>query len=211
MSTEAVVIGIGNVLRGDDGIGPVVAAAVADRDLPGVRVVVAAADPSDLLDLWAGVALAVVVDAVRADSAAAGEILLFDGGTGWPAGTAGSSHALDIADAVRLGAALDRTPARVLVIGVVAASFGYGAALSAPVADAVPVVVHTVLAALGRCPGRSTGAMLEEPERDTEEVSPSGPEASRWHSGETAVSSSGRTGGCRRRTACGCRWTGRRT
>lgn len=149
MSTgETVVIGVGNALRGDDGIGPAVAAALARRDLPGVRVVHAAADPADLLDLWAGAALAVVVDAVRGDPGAAGEILLLGGGDGWPGGAPASSHALGVADALRLGAALDRLPDRLIMIGVVAASFEPGTALSEPVADALQVAVQMVLAAL---------------------------------------------------------------
>jgi len=153
MSTgETVVIGVGNALRGDDGIGPAVAAALARQDLPGVRIVDSPADPADLLDLWAGAALAIVVDAVRGDPGAAGEILLLGDGGGWFSGAPGSSHALGVADAVRLGAELDLLPDRLIMIGVVAAGFELGTALSEPVAGALPYAVCTVLAALG-CTG----------------------------------------------------------
>ena len=49
-----VVIGIGNDHRRDDGIGPAVAAAVAARGLPGVRVHRCAAEPTAILDAWDG-------------------------------------------------------------------------------------------------------------------------------------------------------------
>ena len=62
--TRAVVVGIGNPHRRDDGVGPAVAARVAARRLPGVRVIDCAAEPAALLEAWAGAPLAVLVDAV---------------------------------------------------------------------------------------------------------------------------------------------------
>ena len=61
---RAVVIGIGNQLRRDDGIGPAVAAHIQRREIPGIRVVITHGEPMGLLDAWAGVRLAVVIDAV---------------------------------------------------------------------------------------------------------------------------------------------------
>lgn len=59
-----VVAGIGSEYRRDDGAGPAVAAQVADL-VGGVTDLGTIADPLDLLGLWDGADLAVVVDAVR--------------------------------------------------------------------------------------------------------------------------------------------------
>ena len=59
----ALVVGIGNPLRGDDGVGPAVAALLRARAHPGVQVAEVHADPIALLDLWAGRRRVVLVDA----------------------------------------------------------------------------------------------------------------------------------------------------
>ena len=51
----AVVIGVGNEYRRDDGIGPALVAALADHWLPGVRLVVSDGEPARLMDDWAAV------------------------------------------------------------------------------------------------------------------------------------------------------------
>jgi hydrogenase maturation protease len=63
------VIGYGNTLRGDDGVGPAVAVAVAAKQLPGVRVVTMAQLTPELAEPMARARAAVFIDA-RLDSAA---------------------------------------------------------------------------------------------------------------------------------------------
>jgi hydrogenase maturation protease len=139
----AVVIGLGNPLCGDDGIGPAVVAALPE--LPGVRLVRRIADPADLIDAWADAEPAVVVDAVRG-SFPPGQVVRFTGEDGWPGGAGRGGHTLDVAAAVRLGEALGKSPHRLVVIGVAGVDFLPGHELSAPVAEAVPAAVRTVLA-----------------------------------------------------------------
>lgn len=148
---HAVLVGVGNRFRRDDGVGPAVAEACAARELPGVRVCAELADPTELLELWAGAPLAVLVDAV-VSGAAAGTVTrravdeLQDA-------AAVSSHGMDIASMVRLGRALDRLPAELVVITVEAADTGHGAGLTPAVAAAVPDAVGAVLALLGEVAG----------------------------------------------------------
>jgi hydrogenase maturation protease len=59
----AVVIGYGNVLRGDDEAGPRAAEAVAELALPGVRCVAVAQLVPELAELLAGASMAVFIDA----------------------------------------------------------------------------------------------------------------------------------------------------
>jgi hydrogenase maturation protease len=63
MPDDVLVIGYGNTLRGDDGIGPAVAEAVAGLGLPGVRILVVHQLTPELAAVLADVRLAVFVDA----------------------------------------------------------------------------------------------------------------------------------------------------
>ena len=62
MSFDVLVIGYGNTLRGDDGIGPAVAEDVAALGLPGVRVIVAHQLTPELAAEMTGVRHVVFVD-----------------------------------------------------------------------------------------------------------------------------------------------------
>jgi len=145
-----VVIGVGNEFRRDDGAGPAVVAGLRDLAPPGVRLVVTDGEPTRLIEAWAGAALAVVVDAVRADPPRPGTVHRFvvdrpGAGTGRPA----SSHGLGLDDAISLAMALDRMPGRLIVHAVEAADLTQGPGLSPPVAAAVGVVARAVLDDLG--------------------------------------------------------------
>jgi hydrogenase maturation protease len=154
-----VVIGVGNEFRRDDGAGPAVVARLRELDLGdldlGVRLVVTDGEPARLVEAWTGAALAVVVDAVRAQPSATGPprpgrvhrfVLDRPGaGTGRPA----SSHGLGLDDAVGLAVALDRMPGRLIVHAIEAADLSQGPGLSPPVAAAVGTVVSAILADLG--------------------------------------------------------------
>ncbi len=148
-AAESVVIGIGNELRRDDGVGPAVARAVADRGLPGVRVLDCAAEPTAILDAWTGTRLAVLVDAVAGGRPGRiGSHRLADIAEPRPV----SSHDLSLTQTWHLGRALGRAPAEVVVVTVDVADTGHGVGLTAAVAAAVPaasaLVEAVVLGAL---------------------------------------------------------------
>src|SRR4051812_10829828 len=60
---DAVVVGLGNRYRRDDGVGVAAAAELKRLALPGVRVVTGIVDPMGLLEAWSGATLAVLIDA----------------------------------------------------------------------------------------------------------------------------------------------------
>jgi len=68
----AVVIGIGNEFRRDDGAGPAVIARLRAAGAP-ARLVVSDGEPASLVEEWSAASLAIVVDAVRPDPAAAAD------------------------------------------------------------------------------------------------------------------------------------------
>lgn len=147
---RAAVIGIGNRFRSDDAIGPVVAARLEALQLPDLLVSVCDGEPAGLLDTWAGLDLAVIIDAVQCEPASPGRIwhTTIDALRGITGTT--SSHAMGIPEAWRLGQALGQVPAELVVIAVEAESLDLGDGLSEPVTAAAPEVVRAVLTELAR-------------------------------------------------------------
>jgi hydrogenase maturation protease len=141
-----VVIGVGNEFRRDDGAGPAVVGRLRDRVPPGVELVITDGEPTRLIQAWTGAALAVVVDAVRAEPPQPGTIHRFvvdRPGTG-PERTA-SSHGLGLDDAISLAVALDRMPGRLIVHAIEAADLAQGTGLTPAVVAAVDSVVDAIL------------------------------------------------------------------
>lgn len=145
---RAVVIGVGNDFRTDDGVGPRVVAALADHRLPGVELATSDGEPTQLLDAWAGAALAVVIDAVACEPSNPGRVHRTALESIGPTALA-STHGMGIPDALRLAEVLDRAPGRLVVYAVEAADLSFGHDLSPAVKRAVPIVVERVLAELG--------------------------------------------------------------
>ena len=140
------VIGIGNEFRRDDGIGPEVLGGLAGRAAGSVRLVLCDGDPARLIEAWTGTALAVVVDAVRADPPVPGRLhrMVLDR-SGDPPGRPVSSHGLGLSEAIGLGQALARMPGRLIIHAVEAADLGHGVGLSPAVAAAADALTAAVL------------------------------------------------------------------
>ncbi len=147
MPGQAVVIGVGNEYRRDDGVGPAVLTELSSLDLGDVALVACDGEPTQLFDAWSDVPLAVVIDAVMCTPSSPGRVHRTTL-AGEIAVTAASTHGLGIPEAVRLGQALDRVPSRLVVLAVEAADIGFGVGLSDAVAAAVPSVVEAVRAEL---------------------------------------------------------------
>ncbi len=158
-TAEAVVIGLGNPYRSDDGVGPEVLARLREEGGDLARWVTCSDETTELLQLWEGAALAVVIDAVLSGSAPGTVHRLVEGEDPIPPeGRAGSTHAVALPEVIGLGRALGQMPRRLVVYGIEAASFDTGKGLSAAVREQVPLVVHQVLSELRESRGGSTGA-----------------------------------------------------
>jgi hydrogenase maturation protease len=154
VSRVVVVIGVGNEYRRDDGAGLAVVARLRDRVPPGVEVVLTDGEPTRLIEAWTGAALAVVVDAVRADPPRPGRVHRFELDRPLArASRTSSSHGFGLDDAIRLALALDRMPGRLIVHAIEAADLTQGTGLTSQVAAAVGEVTSAVLADL-----RGTGS-----------------------------------------------------
>ena len=148
----AVVIGIGNPYRRDDGVGPEVAvrvaAALGPVDRRGVRVYEHDGEPAGLLQRWEGAAMAILVDSVRTGAPAGTVHRITLGDATHTAATAGSTHGLGLGDAIELARAVGRLPPTLLVYGIEAGDTGDGVGLDDPVAAAAARVAAEIVRAL---------------------------------------------------------------
>ena len=156
-----VVIGVGNPLRGDDGIGPAVIDALRRRAGPAgpdVRLVCCSGDLTELIEAWEHADSAIVIDAVASGAAPGSVHVVPLEDRSWGQLAQASSHGLGVQEAAGLARQLGRLPGALVLVGVEAAQFDLGAPLSAPVRLAVEQVVALVEHDLGQhAPGQLSG------------------------------------------------------
>lgn len=152
MGTERTEVSVPAPDLAPTGGAPVVVIGVGNEAPPGVRLVVTGGEPAGLVEAWTGAAVAIVVDAVRAEPPHPGRVhrLVLDRPRpADPMGWSASSHGLGLDDAVGLAVALNRMPGRLIVHPIEAADLGQGPGLTPPVAAAVAAAAAAVLADLG--------------------------------------------------------------
>jgi hydrogenase maturation protease len=156
MSGRVLVIGVGNPLRGDDGIGPAAVEALQGRVPQDTVLVVSDGEPARMLDLWRGADTVVVVEALRAAPARPGEVRTLtpvEAACHAP-GTA-STHAFGLGECLALAEALDQLPHRLVVHAVEVADVALGAGLSEAVRSALPELTDRVAASVRQAYARN--------------------------------------------------------
>ena len=147
MGDEVIVVGVGNPLRGDDGVGLEVARRLRERAGAGVTVRELEGEGIALLDLWEGARAVLLIDSVRS-GAPPGTIHRVEA-TERPLPaelrSSTSTHAVGVGDAIELARALGRLPRPLVVYGVEGDRFETGAALSPDVAAAVDRLADALL------------------------------------------------------------------
>jgi hydrogenase maturation protease len=149
LTTDTIVIGIGNDFRRDDGVGITVAQRIEERNLPGVRVVSGISEPAALLEVWSGAARAVVVDAATGANSTPGRIRRWTG-PDLETTAVVSSHALGLAQTFALAQALARMPDELVLFTVDIVDTNHGIGLTPAVEAAVPELVGVIVAELSR-------------------------------------------------------------
>ncbi len=152
-ASSMIVIGLGNRFRQDDAVGLVVAQRLLKKVLSDVQVIEHDGDPLDLLTIWSGCELAILVDALNSPGDV-GEIHRFDPDTDLPPRreTIFSSHGHSLWDAFELADLLGQRPERVIVFAISGSRFDYGEDLSPEVDRAIDSTISCVLARLSRRP-----------------------------------------------------------
>jgi hydrogenase maturation protease len=142
------VLGIGNPVMGDDGIGPRAVELLADRDLPpGVRVEEAGVPGWGLPNWLAGWSRVILIDAVHMGEQpgtwrrfSPEQVRLI------ASGQAVSLHEPGLANGLELAQALDLLPEEIVIYGVEPAGNLPGQGLSPAVHSAFPGLVDTICA-----------------------------------------------------------------
>jgi hydrogenase maturation protease len=147
------VLGLGNVLMGDDGLGPyVVASLLARRVLPPeVRVQDAGTPGGDLIPMIAGLEALIVVDTVRS-AGAPGELRLYrrEQLLAHPPGPSMTPHDPGLAHALLTLELWGQAPREVLLVGVIPGPVRPVPGLSEPVRRAAARAEAEVLRELAR-------------------------------------------------------------
>jgi hydrogenase maturation protease len=148
------ILGLGNVLLEDDGVGGAAVSLLLERFSPpaGVDVLDGGTLGLSLLPYLENADAVILVDAVRADGAP-GSLVRLDGDDVAPAvATRLSPHQVGVADLLDGARWLGRYPDRVVLLGLVPASMDPSVGLSPVVRDSLPELVAQVVqeaAALG--------------------------------------------------------------
>lgn len=146
---RGLLLGVGNVHRRDDGVGPVLVERLAPRLAPCWRAVLERGDDvAALLAAWEHAGVAFVVDAALADAPPGtltihGETVPFANGHRDP-----SSHGFGLREAIALSQALGVLPADFAVLSVTGRDFGHGEGFSPGLAARLDALTAEVAAAL---------------------------------------------------------------
>jgi hydrogenase maturation protease len=145
MTSRVIVLGIGNIERGDDGAGRAVVRLLRHMLSAPAEIVEQDGEATALLAKLDGVSTAYLIDAC-VSNAPAGTVHRIDANNA-PLPQASSdlsTHGFGLAAAIELGRALGRLPPRTIVYAIEAESFEAGAPLSRPVAAATVIVADRI-------------------------------------------------------------------
>ena len=145
---DLLILGIGNALRSDDGVGPFVADRLAAL---GLNARVHAGDGCGIIDAMAEARHLVLIDATRSGAPPGTRATLDAIASPIPAEFFHySTHRFGLAEAVETARALGLLPPALTVHGIEGGNFSPGESLSAPVADAAEALIFTLRAEVGR-------------------------------------------------------------
>jgi len=157
------ILGVGNVLCTDDGLGPYTIKVLESLyEFPeGIEVIDLGTPGMDLTPYLADARMVIVIDTVRGDEAPGTLRLLRDREiVATPPPDRMSPHEPGLREALMATEFSDCSPDEILFVGVIPESTGQGTSLTTPLMGAVPDVVAAVVAELERL---QSPAVLRDP------------------------------------------------
>lgn len=146
------VLGLGNLLLRDEGVGVHVAQAMQAMELPnGVEVVDGATAGLDLLDIVASRRRVIVIDAIEGECLPGTVVRLTPGDLAPRDDALVSLHGLGLVEALSLCGRLGLAPGDVVIFGVKPAKVEYGLELSTELNRLLPRIVDLVLGEIEGC------------------------------------------------------------
>jgi len=153
-SSPVVVVGVGNISRGDDGLGICVARMVGDMIPSRAKIIEGIADGYALIETWTDSNKVFVIDCA-VSGAEPGRIYRFDPlYEAIPSNvfSGHSTHSISIVQAIQLAKVLNRMPKSLVVFGIEGKDFSAGSGLSPQVERAASRVALSIVEEL-----KSTG------------------------------------------------------
>ena len=143
---KAIVIGVGNPFRSDDGVGPAIVR-LLQAQIPGeIKCFEETGDGAELLDAWKDIECVILIDAIQS-GAPPTTVYRFDArGESLPVWFShASTHTFGVAEAIELARHMDELPATLIVYGIEGLDFSPGTELSPEVAEALPAISRLIL------------------------------------------------------------------
>ncbi len=160
--SPVLVLGLGNILLRDEGVGVRVVEALRERALPaGVELFDGGTAGVDLLDVIADRARVIVVDALAGDVEPGTVVRLTPADLDRPRQGV-SLHDLGVVELLTIARRLGVAPREVVVIGVQPAEVSWGLTLSDELQALVPRIAELVLDELSPAVGRQAAAGVDE-------------------------------------------------
>ena len=143
---NTLVIGVGNLFRGDDAVGILVARRLKARNPDGLTVVEANGEGAALLEAWREAPVVILVDAAHS-GATPGTVHRFDAhAERLPRRFFHySTHAFSLAEAIEMARVLGQLPPQLIVYGIEGKNFTVGKELSAEAEQAGTEVLERVV------------------------------------------------------------------
>jgi len=123
MAVKTLVLGVGNPILSDDGVGIHVARALKGRRLPGVEIEELPASGLELLDCVLGYDVVIIIDSIKTEGGRPGDFYELEEKDFERTVHGASPHGINIATALALGRRIapDRMPRKVIFVAVEAA------------------------------------------------------------------------------------------
>ncbi len=149
---KTLILGLGNPIMSDDGVGMAVARALEDKIDPKTATVAeASVGGLNLLDLLAGYDRVIMIDAIKTEGGRAGQIYRIDPEALKTTRHTASPHDINLATALELGKKLGmKMPKKIDIFAIEAADTEHFSEACTPtVAAAIPVCVEMILREIG--------------------------------------------------------------
>lgn len=131
------IIGIGNTLRGDDGIGVILAKKMERKVPSNVRVFDAGSGIIDILHILENLDKAIIVDAVHFGGKP-GELKFFEPKEAKSLVESKKSHDLDLLEVLELSDLLEELPKQILIMGIEPKNISLRKGLSSTLENKIP-------------------------------------------------------------------------
>jgi hydrogenase maturation protease len=149
-SNRIAVVGVGNLLLKDEGIGIHVVRALQETPLPDGVVVIDGGTSPDVLDYLEPADKLVIIDAAEAGGVPGAIYRFRPDDVTLETGEAISLHELGLVSSLKTMSLLGKTPPEVVIIGIQPKEIAWGMELSPELKEKVPEIVKAVLKETGQ-------------------------------------------------------------